>query len=234
MNSKPINCNFPDINNLAVENIDNFPSWDNEKHIAKPKRQAIKSRLLKRTNRNIKKRSNSEAALIELFKGENFSNGESYHVISGGDIDSLSFLKIILNKQRLEYCLFSTWCMAMEDVLQLEAWIDEGKIKRIDAYVGEIFPNTYALQYQKLKEVVIKTQGRVAVFRNHAKIYAGIGDKFAFAIASSANVNTNPRVENTCVSIDKELYLFYKDFFDGIHGFNRDCDNWVKYETGSR
>lgn len=224
-------CNFPDINSFKVGNVDDFPLWGNEKHIAKPKKQVINSRLLKRSNRNIKKRSNSEANLMELFKGEKLQNGEAYHVISGGDIDSLSFLKIILNEQNLEYCLFSTWCMAIDDVLQLETWIDEGKIKAIDAYVGEIFPNSYSVQYHKLKEVINKTNGRVAVFRNHAKIYAGIGDKFAFIIESSANINTNPRTENTCITIDKELYLFYKDFYDGIHSFNRDYDEWVKYET---
>lgn len=38
-------------------------------------------------------------------------------------------------------------------------------------------------------------------------------------------------MKNTCITIDKELYLFYKDFFDGIKSFNRDFDEWIKYGT---
>lgn len=48
------------------------------------------------------------------------------------------------------------------------------------------------------------------------KIMAGTGDKFAFVIESSANINTNPRTENTVVTIDEGLYRFHKDYFDGI------------------
>lgn len=61
--------------------------------------------------------------------------------------------------------------------------------------------------------------GRVAFFRNHSKIYAGIGPKFAFGIETSANVNTNPRTENGCITISEEIYRFYKEYFDGITSF---------------
>src|SRR3990172_7048408 len=83
------------------------------------RKEKVKSVLIERVLRTIKRRSFSEAKLLELF-GEELSIGSSYHVISGGDIDSLSFLKIILDKQDLDYCLFSTWCMAMDDVLQVK------------------------------------------------------------------------------------------------------------------
>lgn len=61
--------------------------------------------------------------------------------------------------------------------------------------------------------------GRIAVFKNHSKIYAGIGNKFAFGIETSANINTNPRAENGCITINAELFQFYKDYFDGIKSF---------------
>ena len=61
--------------------------------------------------------------------------------------------------------------------------------------------------------------GRLAVFRNHSKIYAGYGEKFAFGIETSANVNTNPRTENGCITISKEIYEFYREYFDGIVSF---------------
>ncbi len=65
----------------------------------------------------------------------------------------------------------------------------------------------------------IEGVGRIAVFKNHSKIYAGFGPKFAFAVESSANINTNPRTENGCITIDRGIYEFYREFFDGIKSF---------------
>ena len=62
---------------------------------------------------------------------------------------------------------------------------------------------------------------RIAVFKNHSKIFAGIGDKFSFGIETSANINTNPRTENGCITIDNGLFEFYKSYFDGIISFEK-------------
>lgn len=84
----------------------------------------------------------------------------------------------------MEHCLASTWCLAGEDLLQIEEWVNEGKIKHLDMYVGEIFPTSYIIEWEMLKSMYSRHEGlgRYAVFRNHSKIYAGIGDKFAFGI----------------------------------------------------
>jgi len=185
---------------------------------AKNKPKQKRSTCIKRKHQNTYRRAFSETQLLDIVDLP-FANGDSYHFITGGDVDSLSYLKIVLRQQNLDYCLFSTWCMASEDVYQFEDWLKTGTIKKLDAYVGEIFPNSYRREYELLKPVVESYGGRVAVFRNHAKIYAGYGDKFHFAIETSANINTNPRTENGCITIDKGLYDFYKAYFDGIRSF---------------
>jgi hypothetical protein len=116
--------------------------------------------------------------------------------------------------------------MADEDVDQLRCWIESGKLKRLDAYCGEIFPASYPKQHIGLKQSVDLCSGRVAIFRNHSKIFAGVGPKFAFAIESSANINTNPRTENTVITVGVDIFRFYKEFFDGITSFLRDYDDW--------
>ena len=172
-----------------------------------------------RNDRMIYRRAFSETQLLDVL-GFDFKEGENYHCITAGDVDCLSYLKCVLRQQDLEYCLFSTWCMAADDILQFEEWLKRGKIKRLDAYMGEIFPNSYKMEYQKLKEVFEKYKcGRIAIFKNHSKIYAGFGEKFAFGIETSANINTNPRAENGCVTIGKEIFEFYKKYFDGIISF---------------
>lgn len=179
---------------------------------------------LELSTRHIYRRAFSESSLIDACGLFDFREGQSYHFITAGDVDSLSYLKAILRQQPLEHCLLSTWCMAAEDILQLRMWCEQGLIKKLDIYVGEIFPSTYKVEFQMLRDMFASDGknvggGRVAVFRNHSKIYAGYGEKFAFGIETSANVNTNPRTENGCITISDEIYHFYKDYFDGITSF---------------
>ena len=177
---------------------------------------------------NIYKKAFSELELSKILTN-NFEDGYSYHCLSNGDIDSLSYLKHIIKQQSLKYVLFSTWCMANDDVFQLKEWIDSKKIIRLDAYCGEIFPGSYKKEYNNLCKIVKECNGRVAICKNHSKIYAGYGEKFYFAIESSANINTNPRIENTTVHIGKDIYDFYKSFYDGIISFDKVFDGWEAF-----
>ena len=167
------------------------------------------------------RRAFSEQQLIEAMGGfKTLKENHCYNFITAGDVDSLSFLQLILHHQKLDYCLFSTWCMNAEDILKFDMWLKDGVIKRLDAYVGEIFPNSYATEWKMLNEIFKKHDcGRIAVFRNHSKIYAGYGEKFYFGIQTSANINTNPRTENGSITISEQIFRFYKEYFDGIKSF---------------
>lgn len=193
----------------------------------------VQPRCLRRNDIHVYRRAFSESKLLDILGREDLLPGYSYHCISGGDIDSLSYIKHILRQQDLDYLLFSTWCMADDDVLQFGEWLRDGKIKRLDAYCGEIFPGSYAKQHRSLVEVIRPYGGRVCIFRNHAKIYAGVGDGFPFAVESSANINTNPRTENTTITIGREIFDFYKQFFDGIKSYRRDFDDWSPWQEGA-
>lgn len=192
-----------------------------------PPDQIVSPRAIKRLEKIYARRAWGEKTLAGILG--DLEAGATYHVLSGGDIDSLSYLMHILNSQDLDYCLFSTWCMAMPDVLQFGKWLEEGKLKRLDAYVGEIFVKSYAECWVKLSEILKQHGGRVCVFRNHAKIFAGIGPRYSFSIESSANINTNPRTENATITISAEMFQFYKDFFYGIKSFDRTFDEWEKW-----
>jgi hypothetical protein len=202
--------------------------WD-EENIETEKKE--KPRVKKTKTKHKFFRANSELHLSETLIDFEPEENNSYHFLSCGDIDSFSFFRFMTKLQKIKYFLFSTWCMASDDVQELQKLIDNQRIKRFDAYVGEIFPNSYSKQYQELKETLIKVNGRLAVFRNHSKIYVGYGEKFNFVIESSANINTNPRTENTTIIINTELANFYKDYFDNIVSFQKEeCfKDWKKY-----
>ena len=191
----------------------------------KPTIQDVRSVSHKLKNRHFCRRLLSEHQLESVVEWD-FEDGASYHFLSQGDIDSFSFLKFILRQQSLEYLISSTWCMAEQDVLEFENYYNLGRIQKLDFYVGEIFPGTYCIEYSKLSKLVNRCGGRIAVFRNHSKVFVGFGSRFDFVIEGSANINTNPRCENTCITLDSNLANFYKDFYDGIVSFQRDFDGW--------
>lgn len=183
------------------------------------------------TERHFERRIKSELALEKELPWH-FEKGASYHCISFGDVDALTYLRVIVKQQRIRYVLLSTWCMAVTDAEEIRKWLDAGYIERVDFYVGEIFQGSYAEVYKYLKENCVRNGGRICVFRNHSKVIAGFGERFDFAIASSANVNTNPRCENTTITVDTEVARFYKDFFDGVNSFTKDFKGWEPYELG--
>lgn len=199
---------------------DLFAEPKEKKDAAKKTKRQKDVVCLELSEKYLYRRAFSETQLLEVLPHD-LKEGHSYHCISGGDVDSLSYLRAVMRSAgKLDYLLFSTWCMAEDDVLQLREWLEKGKIKRLDAYVGEIFPGSYSGVYALMLDVFKHYQcGRVCVFRNHSKIFAGSGENFAFAIESSANINTNPRTEQGVITLNRGLFQFYKDFFDGVQSF---------------
>lgn len=220
---------------MILEVFDSFECVDpgslfaDKGEIEAAQKQKIAARAQKTRARIQARRASSQAVLAELLPPV-MSEGDSWHVISGGDVDSLSYLAHILEHDRLDYVLMSTWCMASADVCMIEDWLVSGKIGRLDAYVGEIFPAQYTDVHADLCRVARAHAGRVAIFRNHCKVFAGCNSDRAYVIESSANVNTNPRTEQTTLTVDRALFEFYKDFFDGIKSFTRDFDEWAPWQ----
>lgn len=194
--------------------------FDNDKTKEKKQSTRRKVECYELSNKYLYKRAHSETQLLDVLPKE-LVVGYTYNCITSGDVDALSYLKVILREQNLEHCLFSTWCMSAEDVLQIIEWQKEGRIKKLDSYLGEIFPNSYKVEYAMLKKHYDENPeiGRICVFKNHSKIFAGIGNKYAFGIQTSANINTNPRTENGSITIDNGIYNFYKEYYDGIISF---------------
>lgn len=201
-----------------------FNDWSLDEKEEEPKEETKKSHrrtvaLKQRETKTIYRRAFSETQLMDAV-GQDFQNGDIYNVITSGDVDGMSYLKLMVRQQVIDYVLISTWVMANDDILQLEEWLISGKIKKCDVYVGEVFKKSYAFEYADLKRIITHEIGRVVNFRNHSKIFAGYGEKFHFGIQTSANINTNPRTEQGCIQINREIFEFYKEYFDGINSFN--------------
>lgn len=163
-----------------------------------------------------------------------WEQGVSYHCISTGDVDGLSYFRAAVKQQKIKYALLATWSMAAEDIRELRHWIKNGYIGRLDVYVGEMFLSASRnLERRQLIQLCKESGGRLVIFRTHAKIIAGFGERFDFAIAGSANINTNPRTEQMTITINSELAKFYKAYFDEVKSFERNFDEVEPWQPES-
>ena len=169
------------------------------------------------------RRAKSEATLAEILPAT-FTDGESWHVMSHGDIDALSYLAhAIKGVSHFDYVALSTWCIAKPDLEQIEAWLDAGRIEHFELYAGEIFPNQYGDEYEYMLKIAARYGCRFVVAKNHSKVtLASCSEANYFLVMeSSANVNTNPRIEQTAVHASADLFHFYKEFFNGLRSIER-------------
>lgn len=178
--------------------------------------------------RHVSRKYTSETILSNSLPWQ-FEDGECYHCISMGDVDSFSYCKHVLKSHKFDSLLLSTWCMAGEDVEEIESYLERGILKNVDFYVGEIFPKTYKMVYEMVLKLSDKYGSRCCIFRNHSKVMVLKSNKLSCVIESSANINTNPRVEQTVITFDSDLADFYIDFYENINNFNQENDKtWKK------
>lgn len=182
-----------------------------------------KARAMKKAHRLNVRRAKSEAVLKEILPNR-ISAGESWHVISHGDVDALSFLLHLQSGvEYFDFVSISTWCMGAADLDMLEGLIESGRIEELSLYVGEIFPSQYGDEYARAVALSDKYGFRLVVARNHSKVMCASvrAEGYYLVIESSANVNTNPRIEQTAVHASRELFDFYQDFFDDLKTIDR-------------
>ena len=213
---------------LATDLSALFPAEDEE-----PKENADKTVQVKPTvNRHKMRRVLSELALEKQLPWH-FEQGVSYHCISFGDVDALTYMRVIVKQQKIRYALISTWVCFLEDVNEIRSWIERGYVGRVDFYISEIFKGSRQAEYEAIEKLCKELGGRVAMFRNHAKVTVLLGEKFDAVIESSANFNGNPRTEQTCITVDSDLAHWYKEFFDGIKSFERNFDEVKPWQPES-
>lgn len=202
-----------------------FSEFDDPQAAATRAARRVMARSVQIRARVQTRRATAEALLSALLPSR-VEDGDSWHVISGGDVDSLSYARHLLAGEALPHMVLSTWCMALEDVHELGRWFDAGQLVRLDAYVGEIFPSQYAEAHTALCDLVRRHAGRVVVFRNHSKVtlLCNPATDRHLVIESSANVNTNPRTEQTAITASRTLHDFYASFFAGVRSFSRNFD----------
>lgn len=102
---------------------------------------------------------------------------------------------------------------------------------RRERALHHVISTALSVRLQNTLVVVYVMRASVATFRNHSKVMllANPGQHRYLVVESSANINTNPRTEQTAVTADAGLFHHYLDFFNEVKSFNANFDAWVPY-----
>ena len=212
-----------DYSDVAAEMFEDGVELDNE----------VSLRVMANMSVHKMRRVQSEVALEDVLPWH-WEQGVSYHCISHGDVDGLTYFRAAVKQQKIRYALLATWSCAAEDIRELRSWVKRGYIGRLDVYVGEMFLSAgRSLERRELIKLCRSCGGRLVICRTHAKVMVGFGERFDFAGAGSANMNENPRVENFTITVSRELALFYKNFFDELKSFERNFDEVQPWQPES-
>lgn len=204
-----------DIDNMDFDNFLNKPINRAKLENYKPRiDKCKKDNIIKRNKNTMYRSAYSEIQLLNLT--DKLEMGYIYNYLTSGDINTMSYLKLITRHYNLDYLLMSTWAMGIEDVYQIRDLFVEKKIKKMDMFVDYRFLGIRKQQYNLFCDLFEEYDGSITALQNHSKTMAGKGEGFYFAVQSSANMNENPRVENTCIQTTKEIFDFYYEFFKTI------------------
>ena len=88
------------------------------------KQKQVNIRVEKTLTYHRQRRILSEAA-IEKELPWHFEAGVSYHVLSWGDVDSLTYLRLIVKQQHIKYAFVTSWTMAATDAEEIGLWLEK-------------------------------------------------------------------------------------------------------------
>jgi hypothetical protein len=159
----------------------------------------------------------SNQYLAEVLKGLPEPN-TTWHAISNSRFDFWSFIPAVisyLNNYTTELYI-STWTTNNRNTQSLIELYDQGKIGKVVFVVGRYFQSREQATYNYLASNLMQRHQKLIVGEHHAKIMLLHNQDNYIVIESSANLTSNPRTENFVYSNDKDLYYFYKSWFEGL------------------
>ena len=191
--------------------------------MARAAQQRVQSRACRAAHRHHMRRANAEAVLADLLPTR-VAEGDSWHVMSRGDVDALSYVRHFLaGVSHVDLLVMSTWCIARSDLDEIGGWLDSGRVEHFELYAGEIFPSQYGDEYELMLRMRETYGCRMGIARNHSKVtlMANTAEAYSLVIESSANVNTNPRIEQSTVHASADLLAWYLEFFRGLRSIDK-------------
>lgn len=143
--------------------------------------------------------------------------GEQIHIVSASKFNFWTICPALINWSGgyVDEVLASTWTTNYSNVKELFQLWDEGKIGTSSWVVGSYFKTRESSVYAMLADGLIKRGGRIIAFENHSKVLL-ISNKDQnkwYCVEGSANMTSNPRLEQYLIANSRELYEFHRNWF---------------------
>ena len=177
------------------------------------------ARTMRRQHTVQTRRVTSDAAVATILDAP-LPQGTSQHVLSTGDVDVLSFTRRLIELHGWMQSLhIATWRINADDLSHIEHWIDAGQVEAFhlltDLRFARLAPTEYA---HAMRLVDLYPPSSLTLCLNHSKVtlLANAETDTWLVIESSANVNTNRRLEQTAIHHSRELHDFYAAAYAAI------------------
>jgi hypothetical protein len=137
------------------------------------------------------------------------NHGETWHLLTSGDLDAGHVLDYLVAEHGPFSRLYlSTWSMERHHIETLAEHLRAAQFSGFIVLTGDYFAQRSPANYTALVQLADQHNGEVYRFNNHSKLMAmatPTGD-FAVVVEGSANFTRNPRTENCCITVDRDLY----------------------------
>ena len=154
-------------------------------------------------------------ALMRELRSDGVPPGLSIHVLSGGNVDLISYVRWLLKCYgHLDELTICGWTISASNLVYVRQWREAGELGFVRIVVGDVYPARYKKEWEYL--VGLRESGKVdqiVLGHLHCKILLARSGDACIVGEGSANCNCNPRVEQLVLTNDKGLYDFYDEFF---------------------
>jgi len=143
--------------------------------------------------------------------------GSSLHVIGNGAYDFFDWiphLQALMGEPARGW--FSTWTMNRGNVLDLLGLYDAGRLTSLTMLTGLYFKRRESSVYATLLEGIQERGQRYLAFLNHTKLILLQAGEAYITVEGSANLTSNPRLEQYVISNDQSLLEFHTEWIEAL------------------
>lgn len=170
------------------------------------------------------KRAKDPDALAAEVRTWPFQEGDCYHCHTIALVDSLNWLRLLMERQTARYIAVSIYRLYQNAVGEMfQAW-EQGRVQRIDFYLSDYMASVRPDVISMIKEFLPSCGGRLVISKNHSKILIMEGNDFDVLVESSVNMNEVivPHTEQACVTVSRPLVAEYIRLLGEIIPQNKD------------
>ena len=178
------------------------------------------ARILRRTAKRRYLAATRQEALAAILPDPP-APGESIHLICNGAWDFATWIPHIIRWHgRVDSLYVSTWIVARPHILDIFAEHDAGRIRagQIAFLTGLYFKQRATHNYALLLAGLRDRGARFKAFPNHSKVLLLANARAGawYSIETSANLNSNSRLEQYVLTNDRALWRFHREWFDWV------------------